>query len=111
MRAYCGLECGVCKVYLATVRNNDNEREKVAKEWSQKYGWSLIANDINCRGCTQKGREIFGYCNKCEVRHCTQQKDIVNCSECPEAICEKLDKLCEIEPKIRRLIGQLQHQE
>jgi len=36
--AMCGLDCGSCAAFIAT-KNNDNElREKTAKEWTERYG-------------------------------------------------------------------------
>ena len=33
--AYCGLNCEACEARIATVNNDDDLREKVAKEWSE----------------------------------------------------------------------------
>ncbi len=34
LSAYCGLNCEECEAYKATINNDDELREKVAKEWS-----------------------------------------------------------------------------
>ena len=33
--AYCGLNCDTCEARIATINNDDNLREKVAKKWSE----------------------------------------------------------------------------
>jgi hypothetical protein len=46
--AYCGLDCEACEARLATV-NNDNElRQRVAREWSELNDVEITAEMINC---------------------------------------------------------------
>ena len=35
MIAYCGLDCGKCDAYLATIHDDQALREKTAKLWAQ----------------------------------------------------------------------------
>jgi hypothetical protein len=55
MIAYCGLNCAECAVFLATQKNDDDERKQVAEKWSKKFNWNLMPSDINCEGCKVDG--------------------------------------------------------
>ena len=33
--AYCGLDCEICEARIATINDNNELREKVAKLWSE----------------------------------------------------------------------------
>ena len=37
MTAYCGLNCTECPTYLATQKDDDKLRDKVAKQWSKQF--------------------------------------------------------------------------
>ena len=53
--AYCGLDCETCEARIATV-NDDNElREEVAKLWSKLNGVEISPEMINCVGCRIDG--------------------------------------------------------
>ena len=82
--AYCGLNCAECPVFLATQRNDDDERKQVAEKWSKEFNWELVPSDINCDGCKIEEGRVFGFCKKCEVRKCGDKKGIDNCAFCDE---------------------------
>ena len=89
--AYCGLDCEACEAYLATV-NDDNElREKVAKEWSELNQVEITPEMINCSGCRVPGVKTV-YCDSlCPIRQCAMGKRIETCGACPKMkVCEKL---------------------
>lgn len=91
--AMCGLDCGRCAAFVAT-KNNDNElREKTAKEWSLRSKKDIKPEDINCLGCLSKVEPIYANCLKCQVRKCGLAKGIKNCKDCQEYKCEKLAEL------------------
>ena len=48
--AYCGLDCETCEARLATIRNDDELRVKVAKLWSELNGAEITPEMINCTG-------------------------------------------------------------
>ncbi len=96
--AMCGLDCARCAAYIAT-KNNDNElREKTAKEWTARYVAGnlnrppLKPEDINCSGCLSDG-PVYQHCLKCEVRKCGLEKGIKNCRECKDYKCGPLAEL------------------
>ncbi len=96
--AYCGINCEECPVFIATV-NNDNElREKTAQEWSDVYkdylamlGMNgLKPEDMNCRGCWSE-RDRFMGSMSCPMRKCSQERDLTTCAGCNDyEICDML---------------------
>ena len=48
---YCGINCSECPVFIATQKNDNSERERVAKLFTEQYGEAYEAADINCYGC------------------------------------------------------------
>ena len=96
--AMCGLNCSSCAAFIAA-KNNDNElREKTAKEWTERYKAAgrnrspIRPKDINCSGCLSQG-PLYLYCRECEIRKCCLEKNIKNCNECSDYKCEKLIEL------------------
>ena len=89
--SYCGLNCETCEARLATV-NDDNElRNKVARLWSQLNGAEITPEMINCTGCRIEGVK-YPYCDlMCPIRQCASEKSIETCGSCSEMnTCEKL---------------------
>jgi RecJ-like exonuclease len=92
MIAYCGIVCSECPAYLATQKDDDAERKKVAELWSKQYNFAIKPEDVNCDGCTSKGKRLVNYCNVCEIRKCGKGKRIENCAYCDDYACDKLTK-------------------
>ncbi len=44
MIAYCGLDCGKCDAYLATINDDQELREKTAKLWAELNNPSALNN-------------------------------------------------------------------
>ena len=89
--AFCGLNCEKCDARIATV-NEDNElREKVARLWSELNGVTITPEMINCCGCRIDGVKT-SYCDSlCPIRQCALRKGIETCGNCSESgNCEKL---------------------
>lgn len=89
--AYCGLNCHKCPIFIATATDDDALRQKTAREWADLYAEflklvgieSLKPEDMNCRGCRSESGHFFG-CEKCPIRPCCQEKNIVTCAGCIE---------------------------
>lgn len=83
--ACCGLDCESCEARIATVGNDDELREKVAREWSlMNNAPEITATTINCMGCRTEGVK-FAYCNHyCEIRKCVNKKGFDTCGDCKE---------------------------
>ena len=44
--AYCGLDCEACEARIATVNNDAELRQRVAKEWSELNGVEITPEMI-----------------------------------------------------------------
>jgi len=76
--APCGLFCGACRAYLATLENNDESRPG-SKQPS-----------MQCDGCLGGGRAP-AHISKCEIRACAANKTKTGrCSECAEFPCSRI---------------------
>ena len=89
--AYCGLDCEKCEVRLATIQNDDAQRQKVAALWSELNGVDITPEMINCTGCRIDGVKT-PYCDSlCPIRQCALGRKLETCGSCSEmAGCEKL---------------------
>ena len=89
--AYCGLDCEACEARKATI-NDDNElREKVAKEWSELNGVEITPEMINCAGCRIDGVKTPFCDSLCPIRQCGLTKGFETCGDCSELdTCEKV---------------------
>lgn len=112
MVGYCGIVCSECPVLMATQKDDDEERKRVAEIFTRQYGKEYKPQDINCDGCVSGNSRIFSYCNVCEIRKCGREKNFRNCAYCEEYPCQKLSKLFaeygkakETLDEIRREIG------
>ncbi|MEJ5284807.1 MAG: DUF3795 domain-containing protein [Brevinematia bacterium] len=99
MIAFCGLDCSKCPAYIATIKNDDNERKKVAKEWSQMFHADITPDSVNCYGCKTEGKPRFYYCaNMCEIRKCAVSKGVENCGKCKNYSCIMLEEFLKNAP-------------
>jgi len=90
-KAYCGIDCSACPVYIATINDDDDLRRKTAKEWGVLYNRKFNEEDILCYGC--KSQRLFFLCAKCDIRECNVNKGIDTCSQCNKYPCDRIEKL------------------
>jgi hypothetical protein len=90
MLAVCGLDCSSCLGFIATKENDYSKLEETAKLWSRP-GDEFKPEDILCDGCYSE--RLHKFCLKCSVRLCALQRNIVNCGDCSEYSCDKLESL------------------
>lgn len=107
MVAFCGIDCGACPAYVATVNDDDEKRRKTAEQWSAEYKTSLEPGDINCMGCLSKDGPVFDYCARCEVRECGMARGVENCAHCDDYACDKLTKFLEMVPAARNKLDEI----
>ncbi len=97
--AYCGLNCAMCPILNATIRNDTILRQKIFVEWSELYReyfkdqgmHDLILEDMSCRGC-RSDRGQFTGCTICVIRKCCQEKKLESCAYCRDyEKCEALN--------------------
>lgn len=84
MIAYCGLDCGKCDAFLATVNDDQALREKTASLWSELNHVPISPEQINCDGCRAVGRKTVFCDSLCEIRKCAVKKSAVTCGDCSE---------------------------
>ena len=106
--AYCGLKCSNCLAYIATQKNDKNELDKVAKEWSQGE-MEFTPDDIRCDGCNTGGR-IFSWCEECPIRICCKSRSLESCAFCEDYGCDKLQKTFENDPTAKITLDQIKKQ-
>jgi hypothetical protein len=109
MMAMCGLDCGQCPAFLATMHDSDEERKKTAETWTKMYGHEIKPEEINCYGCLSVGKKLLAHCAVCEIRKCGLERSVVNCAACPEYPCEKLSKFFEIAPEAKGNLERERH--
>lgn len=87
----CGLNCETCQARVATINNDNNLREEVAKEWSLLNKVEITPGMINCVGCLGDGVKT-PFCDKlCQIKQCAINKKIETCADCIEMeTCQKL---------------------
>jgi hypothetical protein len=90
MIAFCGLNCAECPAFIATQKDDDKEKEKVAKVWSKEFKCEIKPEDIKCDGCLERSGRVFSHCKVCEIRKYGQEKEVKNCAYCDDYACEKL---------------------
>ena len=62
--ACCGLDCESCDARIATVKNDNELREKTAQKWSaMNNAPEITAATINCMGCRTDAVIIVKYAN------------------------------------------------
>ena len=68
--AYCGLYCGSCPLYLASIKAED-------------------PSEVVCLGC--KSDKLADHCLECEMKDCASAKNLNSCGECDQFPCEKTE--------------------
>lgn len=107
MIAFCGIVCTECPAFLATQKDDDNERRKVAELWSKEFKAEIKPEDINCDGCLSEDGKLFSHCKVCEIRKCGQERGVKNCAYCNDYACEKLSKFFDKAPEAKALLDEI----
>jgi hypothetical protein len=88
--APCGLDCATCPAYAATVNDDDEMREGIAKQWAA-HGFTGKPEDVNCLSCMNESKpSMFG--DYCGVRKCVVELGVQTCAYCDEFACPMLEK-------------------
>ena len=107
MIAYCGLDCDKCDAFIATARNDDAMRARVAGEWAKAYRASITPESINCTGCRSAGVK-FHYCETmCEVRKCASGRKLETCASCGDFPCARLADIFKMAPQAEQTLRSL----
>ncbi|MBT8125042.1 MAG: DUF3795 domain-containing protein [Desulfobacterales bacterium] len=81
--APCGLYCGVCSVYIASLNNNQKLKDKLA------VVYNVTSDQVTCKGCLSD--EKFVFCGVCGIRTCAAEKNISGCHCCDEFPCKQIN--------------------
>lgn len=105
--AYCGLDCASCEARIATLRNGDAMRTRVAQQWSELNQVEIRPSDIHCLGCRTEGVKS-PYCDHlCPIRQCALSRAVEHCGVCPEmAHCDTLHRLTDNAPQALRNLSE-----
>ena len=83
--ACCGLDCESCDARIATVRDDNELREKTAQLWSKLNNIpEITADTINCMGCRVDGVKTMYCSDMCAIRKCVNEKGFNTCGDCKE---------------------------
>ena len=73
--ACCGLDCESCDARIATVKDDNELREKTAQLWSKLNNIpEITADTINCMGCRVDGVKTMYCSDMCAIRKCVNEK-------------------------------------
>jgi HAD superfamily hydrolase (TIGR01509 family) len=100
--AFCGLNCDECPAYIATQKDDDAERKRVAKMWAEEFNAPELTYDkINCDGCLQTDGRLFQHCLVCNIRKCGMERELENCAFCDDFACDKLEEFFGFVPEAK----------
>lgn len=97
LTAYCGIDCGTCPLYLATVKDDAKLKAEVAEKWGKIYKRTMELDEMKCMGC--KSDLKFGSCQKCDISACNKNKGTSTCSECEVYPCDRIKSFMDWQEK------------
>ena len=106
MIAYCGLDCETCEARLATIRQDEALREKVAALWTELNGVEITPEMIHCVGCRIDGVKTPFCESLCPIRQCAIGRNVETCGACGELeTCETVRAIHANNPQARENLG------
>lgn len=96
--SYCGYDCEKCPVYKATESKNLELLKAIVITPGISNLDQTIEN-LGCFGCCDK-KTVNVMCEKCPIRICALNKNIINCGYCNNFPCEKLSHISEQTKKL-----------
>ena len=101
--AYCGLDCLKCEARIATINNDDNLRNEVAKKWSLWNNTNITPDMINCVGCKIDGIKTPFCQSLCQIRQCALKNNIDSCGKCNQIKkCNKIKMIIDNNEQARK---------
>jgi hypothetical protein len=88
--AYCGLLCNECPIFIATAENDEQAKERLARECSNE-DVQFLKDDMNCYGCFWEGNRNSKMCGNCAMRNCAEAKGVENCGYCGDYPCSHIE--------------------
>ncbi len=109
--AYCGLDCGACEAYKATIAGDTAELERIAARWVTEYGIpDATIITVTCAGCANDDARKCAWCGECPLRECARERSVASCAHCPDYGCEKLQAYFQTSPDGRARLDDLRQQ-
>ncbi len=90
MRAYCGLNCHECEIYIVSQTNDAAEIARLAQQISTDKR-TFRPDELWCDGCTDTRNRHFAWCQECGVRICAVQRQVVHCGLCADFPCDIIE--------------------
>lgn len=97
LTAYCGINCGTCPLYVATVNNNTSMKEDIRLKYEKIYNRSIDIKEMECNGC--KSDKKFSLSRACNITPCNISKGIDTCSQCRSFKCDRIKKFYDWQEK------------
>ena len=90
MIAACGLDCGTCPAFTATMADDRQALAKLAEQWGRQFGFVGTVDNVRCHGCKATDGVRIGNCSECKMSLCSAEKGYATCAECGDYPCERL---------------------
>jgi len=81
----CGHDCSKCRVYRATITNDDAMRDESVRFYKAQFNMDIPSEKMRCLG--GRSEEIMEACLECPFKKCCEEKGLYTCSQCPQP-CE-----------------------
>ncbi len=83
--SFCGLNCTVCEIYLAS--HGDNElHDGLVKFFKENFDSNI--SSVSCERC--RGETDKCWTSDCHFRTCATEQGLTYCFECENFVCEEL---------------------
>jgi hypothetical protein len=103
--AACGLDCAQCGAYIASMKNDNELRKKVAAGWTQAFNFAFTPEMIDCHGCFATDGVQIGHCAECEMRLCAIKRGNANCGACADYPCKTVSDFHASCPEAAKNLG------
>ena len=102
--ACCGINCATCEARLATITDDDQMRQEVARKWCEMNHTDQITPEtINCMGCRADGVKFHFCSHLCQIRKCVADKGFETCGDCTERhACPKVAPIWQFNAEAKR---------
>lgn len=105
--APCGIDCGACTAYKATVAGDREALAAIARRQSEQRGSEVAVEEVMCEGCVGGGERRIAFTRECPIRACALERGFANCGLCPDFACAKtnfiLDRNAEARARLEKI--------
>ena len=89
---YCGYRCNLCLAYKDNVKS-EKDKQKFSDGLFKYFGFRMDPEECYCEGCRKdETKDPKPLDTNCPVRPCAIEKEMENCANCENYICNKLRK-------------------